>query len=215
MEETHFERIKEEVILMAKRQNACTEGFKLLVKSSNLGEFRFILNRYWNEIVKMSKKDNFQFFIKNYGLFHDSLNTCGVWFNENTDIGNVIVTEGRHSISGKAKVWAFGNSYIELSGSAKCVALEDTTVFANEHTSVQLFDNSSCYAYGRSNVNANGNSQIFAYESCNIYAGEHSKVNAHGWEHITAVGNAEIIAPFTYKIKVLNNAKLTTKKTGI
>lgn len=210
--EERFEQIKEQAKLMAKRQNACTEGFKKLVASTNLGELRAVLHQYWSDILSMLRKDNFMLLRESYVSYKAEFNAVGLWFNESTDQGKVILTEGAFEVFGNARAWAFEDANVDLNDTARCSAFGKVFVCARGNSVLSLSDKASCYAYERSNINANGFSEVDAFESCTITAGEDASVYAHGWNIITAVGNAQIFAPSSRKIKLLGNAKLTIKK---
>lgn len=197
---------------MAKRQSACKEGFKRLVEAENFGQFCAVLQKYWSEIIPMIRKDGFLFFYEVYPTCREEMNRCGIFFNESTDKGKIILTEGAWEVFGNARAWAYEKASVDLGGSARCTAYGKAFVCARDYSSVFLMDKASCYAYGRSNVNANGNSEVDAFESCTITAGENSEIYAHSWNTITAVGNAQVFAPSSYKIKLLGQAKLTIKK---
>lgn len=209
--EERFEHIKEQAKLMAKRQNACTEGFRKLVASTNLGELRAVLHQYWSDILSMLRKDNFMLLRESYVSYKAEFNAIGIWFNESTDQGKVILTEGAFEVFGNARAWAYENASVDLNDTARCSAFGKVFVCARGNSVLYLSDKASCYAYERSNINANGHSEVDAFESCTITAGEDASVYAHGWNVITAVGNAQIFAPSSRKIKLLGNAKLTLK----
>lgn len=210
--EERFEHIKEQAKLMAKRQNACTEGFRKLVAATNLGELRAVLHQYWSDILSMLRKDNFMLLRDSYVSYKAEFNAIGIWFNESTDQGKVILTEGAFEVFGNARAWAYENASVDLNDMARCSAFGKVFVCARGNSVLFLSDKASCYAYERSNINANGHSEVDAFESCTITAGEDASVYAHGWNVITAVGNAQIFAPYSRKIKLLGNAKLTIKK---
>lgn len=210
--EERFEYIKEQAKAMAKRQSACKEGFKRLVEAENFGQFCAVLQKYWSEIIPMIRKDGFRFFREVYPTCKEELNRCGIYFNESTDKGKAIVTEGSHTFRSEARVWAYGESNVDLYDNARCTANEESYVVAYDNAVVQLLDLSQCAAYGRSKINANGKSTVQAYDSCVVTAGEESRVFCMSWNTITAVGNAQVFAPSSYKIKLLGQAKLTIKK---
>ena len=212
MEQQRFEHIREQAKLMAKRQNACTEGFRKLVASTNLGELRAVLHEYWSDILAMLRKDNFMLLRDYYLSYKTEFNAIGLWFNESTDQGKAILTEGSFEVFGNARAWAYENASVDLNDTARCSAFGKVFVCARGNSVLSLSDKASCYAYERSNINANGHSEVDAFESCTITAGEDASVYAHGWNVIKAVGNAQIFAPSSRKIKLLGNAKLTLKK---
>lgn len=207
-----FEYIKEQAKAMAKRQSACKEGFKRLVEAENFGELRAVLHQYWSDILAMLRKDNFMLLRESYVSYKAEFNAIGLWFNESTDQGKVILTEGTFEVFGNARAWAYENASVDLNDTARCSAFGKVFVCARGNSVLSLSDKASCYAYERSNINANGHSEVDAFESCTITAGEDASVYAHGWNVITAVGNAQIFAPSSRKIKLLGNAKLTIKK---
>ena len=212
MEQQRFEFLKERAKDMAKRTGACKEGFKRLIESTNFGEFCSVMQQYWTDILQMLKKDDWNFLYASYPMYKEDFNRCGIWFNESTDSGKAIVTEGTHEFRGYAIVWAYNRCRVELHENVRCTASNQSFVDCYDYTQVMLLDMSECHAYVRSKVNAGGESVVDAYDACTITAGDRSTVIAHSWNQVTAVGEAEVFAPSKYKIKILGQAKLTLKK---
>ena len=213
MEQQRFECLKERAKDMAKRTGACKEGFKRLIESTNFGEFCSVMQQYWTDILQMLKKDYWNFLYADYPMYKEDFNRCGIWFNESTDSGKAIVTEGSGYIfGGNAKVWSYNESLCTVMDKAMITAFDQSEITVTGNARAQTFDYVVVQAADRSKVNLNGMSSVDAYDACTITAGERSTVIAHSWNQITAVGEAEVFAPSKYKIKILGQAKLTLKK---
>lgn len=212
--EERFEHIKEQAKLMAKRQNACTEGFRKLVASTNLGELRAVLHQYWSDILAMLRKDNFMLLRESYVSYKAEFNAVGLWFNESTDQGKAIVTESGpdYIFTGSARVWIYNNGLATITGGASAVAYDRAELTLSHNGRAQMFDDSIAQLTGRSKAYLQGRSTAHLYVVSSVVAGEDSVVYAHSWNSITATGNAQIFALSSRKIKLLGNAKLTIKK---
>ena len=212
MEQQRFEQLKGLMLNAAKRTLTCKDGYKALFDTKNWGDVLAWFNKYWSDVLLLSKKDEFKFWVEVYPMYKEDFNRCGIWFNESTDNGKAIVTEGAHELRGNATVWAYNRGKVELHENVRCTASNQSFVDCYDYTQVMLLDMSECHAYVRSKVNAGGESVVDAYDACTITAGERSTVIAHCWNQSTAVGEAEVFAPSKYKIKILGQAKLTLKK---
>jgi hypothetical protein len=212
MDQQKFEQLKNLIIVAARRTFTCKNGYRDLVETKSWGEIIMWFDKYWSDVLLLSKNDGFRFWTEVYPMYKEEFNRCGIWFNENADSGKAIVTEGAHTFRGNATVWAYNQSKVELHDNVRCTANNQSFVDCYDYTQVMLLDQSECHAYVRSKVNAGGESVVDAYDACTITAGDRSTVIAHSWNQITAVGEAKVLAPSKYKIKILGQAKLTLKK---
>ena len=212
MEQKRFEQLKDQTKMMAKRTGACKEGFKHLVSSNNLGEFSSVIHKYWADIIQMLKKDHYQFLYDAYPIYKDAFNRCGIWFNEPSNTGRVILTEGEYNISGDALIWAYGKTKIKMFAQVRCIATDEVLVIAHNTCQVQLLDKARCSAYDMSVINAAGDSIVHAFGSSTILAGERAVIYAHGWRGIKAAGQSQVFAPTKYKINTFGQASLTIKR---
>ena len=212
MEQQGFEELRKSVLDRMIQYNTCESSQNEVMQSNNDGILFSLLHKYWLEILKQYRKPFIKWLDSYYATNKEALNRIGVWFNESTDKGKAIVTQGTIVFYGDAKVWAYNLSHIVLHDNAHCTAKDSSHIECLDNSSAMLLDESTCHAYVRSKVNAGGESVVDAYDACTITAGERSTVIAHSWNQITAVGEAEVFAPSKYKIKILGQAKLTLKK---
>lgn len=212
MEQQGFEELRNSVLDRMIQHNTCESSQNEVLQSNNDGILFSLLHKYWLEILKQYRKPFIKWLETYYAAYKEILNRIGVWFNESTDSGKVIVTQGILDFGGDAKVWAYKSSHVVLHEKAHCTAKENAYIECFDYSSAMLLDESVCYAFQRSKVNATAQSKAYANDSCTITAGDRSTVIAHSWNQITAVGEAEVFAPSKYKIKILGQAKLTLKK---
>ena len=212
MDEKIYSLIKSRAQDASRLNGACKQGYHDLLKAENIGQLCRVLEKYWGDVLGMHRKSTFAIMDELYPANKDEFNKFGIFYNENAGHGKVIANKDLISVNGDAKVWAFGDSVVKLSGKATCFAKDSSIVHAIDYSHVNLTDEATCNAHGRSMVNAAGKSIVKAFESCTITAGEDSKVYAYGWNRIMAVGNAEVFASHSYKIKTLGNAKVILKK---
>lgn len=212
MEQQGFEELRKSVLDRMIQHNTCESSQNEVLQSNNDGILFSLLHKYWLEILKQYRKPFVKWLETYYVAYKEVLNRIGVWFNESTDSGKVIVTQGILDFGGDAKVWAYKSSHVVLHEKAHCTAKGNAYIECFDNSSAMLLDESVCHAFQRSKVNATAQSKAYANGSCTITAGDRSTVIAHSWNQITAVGEAEVFAPSKYKIKILGQAKLTLKK---
>ena len=212
MEQQEFEELRKSVLDRMIQYNTCESSQNEVLQSNNDGILFSLLHKYWLEILKQYRKPFIKWLYSYYATNKEALNRIGVWFNESTDKGKAIVTQGTIVFYGDAKVWAYNLSHIVLHDKAHCTAKDSSHIECLDNSSAMLLDESTCHASQRSKVNATSQSKVYVNGSCTITAGDKSTVIAHSWNQITAVGEAEVFAPSKYKIKILGQAKLTLKK---
>lgn len=212
MEEKIYTLIKAKAQEAGRENGACKQGYHDLLKAENIGQLCRVLEKYWGDVLGMHRQSTFAILDELYPANKAEFNEFGIFYNEGSGFGKVIVNNATVAVNGDAKVWAFGGSVVNLSEKATCYAKDTASVHAKDYSHVHLLEESTCKATGRSMVNAAGKSTVKAFEACTITAGDDSKVYALGWNRIMAVGNAEVYASHSYKIKTLGNAKVIIKK---
>lgn len=212
MEQQVYEQIKGMAQEASRANGACKQGYHDLLKAGNIGQLCRVLEKYWADVLGKYRQSTFAIMDELYPANKADFNEFGIFYNEGSGFGKVIANDGQITVKGNAKVWAFGNAFVRLFEKAACTAKDNVHVEANNYSHVQMTDNSTCIARDRSMVNAAGSSTVTAKGDCSITAGDNAKVYAGQYNKILAVGNAEVIASSSYKIKTLGKAKVTIKK---
>lgn len=111
------------------------------------------------------------------------MDEAGIRMNEDADEGVIVVTEGEHLFSGKAFVFADGDSKVTLAGNSQ----------GRLHGNVEatLLDNASIRHYGNGQVIASGDSFVARYGTGEVNAmGKVNVVSMTGREGINLSGDA-------------------------
>lgn len=212
MDEKIYSLIKSRAQDASRLNGACKQGYHDLLKAENIGQLCRVLEKYWGDVLGMHRESTFAIMDELYPANKDEFNRFGIFYNEGSDFGKVIANNVRISVSGDAKVWAFGTSEIFLMEKSSCYAKDKTRVIAKDYSHAHLMNDSFCEAYDRSVVNASGKSVVRAYDACTVTAGENSEVYGYNWNKILAVGNSKVYAASTYKVKTLGQAKVYSEK---
>lgn len=212
MEESIYNLIKSKAQEAGRANGACKQGYHDLLKAKNIGQLCRVLEKYWADVLGMHRQSTFVIMDELYPANKAEFNEFDIFYNEGSGFGKVIANTGHVIAKGDAKVWAFGTASVRLFEKAVCYAKDKAHVEANDYSHVQMADASTCIARGRSMVNAAGDAIVTAKGDCSITAGDNAKVYAGQYNKILAVGNTEVIASSSYKIKTLGKAKVTIKK---
>lgn len=207
MEEHIYAILKGKVQEASRCNGACKQGYHDLLKADNIGLFCRVLLKYWGDVLGMHKNSTMELMTEYYPKHKAELNRFGIYYNDDTDNGMVIVNDAEVNISGRAKVYAFGKSVVHLAGNATCDAKDSTHVIAKDYTHVQLYNESSAEVCGRCEVVANDNSKVTSKGPCTIIATGRSEVRGYSWYNIKGLNEAKVHAPLFKKIEIYGNAE--------
>ena len=212
MEESIYELIKGKAQEASRCNGACKQGYHDLLKAENIGQLCRVLEKYWADVLGMHRASTFAIMDEIYQPNKAAFNEFGIFYNEGSASGKVIVNNVNVSVGGNAKVWAFGTSQVLLLDKSTGYAKDKSHIIAKDYSNAHMMEESFCEAYDRSIVNAAGKAVVHAYDACSVTAGETSNVYGYSWNRILAVGNSTVTASSNYKIKTLGQAKLYSKK---
>lgn len=208
MDEGIYTLIKQRAQEASRLNGACKQGYHDLLKASNIGQLCRVLEKYWGDVLGMHRASTFEILGELYPKHREEFNRFGIFYNEGSAFGKVIVNNAEVTLGGEAKAWAYGTAKVQLKDRAACIAKEESEVTAFGQSHVQALDRASVFAYDRSTVNAAGEVRVTAYDASTVTAGDGAVVDAVSWNRILAVGSVKVTAPCSRKIKLLGKATL-------
>lgn len=207
METTVYNQFKKDFISHIGEEYLCREGVYGITGAQNIYEFLNVVKRYWSSMLMHHRNWALPLMEKYYPQIKEDANRHGIFFNESSDFGLVLLNNSSEiSIGGNAEVYAIGNSKYKASEHVRVYAYDESAGSIEGYAKAVLNDNASCEAYGFSSVTANGNNTVLADGAVTVYAGGTSNVKALRWKRIIGTGNSKILAPIKRNIELSGNS---------
>jgi len=204
-----FKEIKEEWCNAMRVHDGCNFAYKLLLEAQTVPQMLRVAQDYWDEIYRSKYPEVVLKRIETwYCNFKEDFNSAGVFVNEPSDWGLVIVNnyyKEALNIYGKAKAYIFGKSYVKGYDSAQVYCRTEGSLIELYNTSYGHVEAGRAVAYGRSSLQCNCDAECYGSVKINIYGGV---LKDYGHLYIMASGNAVVYSSNSRNINISGNAKI-------
>ena len=199
---TGFERLKEICRSAAHERNACKEGFADLMQTKSVGGIMQVWKDNWDDVYESKYADIMVREIADvYAELHDDFRRSGVYVNEDSDMGLVIVSNPDNPIQvgGTAKVYVFTDAEVTATDNAQVYCRADGAhIILKGH------------AYGNMKAGmvevtdfaeAKGSGRFHTFNAAEV-AVSSGKVIDHGHRRIAAYGGTRVYSDATRGIEL-------------
>ena len=184
-----FEQFKNELLARAKAADACAEQYSRALHAETMVSLLAVV------------RDNFRWAVRNDVLtgefidkWKDEFATGRIWHNCDVEDGFLLAAEGRFVAYGNSSVVAQDNSSVVAYGNSSVVAQDNSSVVAQDNSSVEAYDNSSVVAQGNTSVEAYDNSSVVAWGNSSVVAWDNSSLEAYDNSSVVARDNSSVVA---------------------
>ena len=152
MEQKTFEKIKEELLLRAKKAGACQIGYAMGLRSQSKADILKAITDNWFWVLRTARIVDAEYLEDNFT--EEELTEAGIY------------TQKYHEVTTTS--FACGSATVKACGSA--------TVEAYDSATVEACDSATVKAYGSATVKAYDSATVKAYDSATVEAYENSYV---------------------------------------
>ena len=170
MEQKTFEKIKEELLLRAKKAGACQIGYAMGLRSQSKADILKAITDNWFWVLRTARIVDAEYLEDNFT--EEELTEAGIY------------TQKYHEVTTTS--FACGSATVEAYGSA--------TVKAYDSATVKACDSATVKAYGSATVKAYDSATVEAYDSATVEAYDSATVEAYGSATVKACGSATVEA---------------------
>ena len=160
MEQKTFEKIKEELLLRAKKAGACQIGYAMGLRSQSKADILKAITDNWFWVLRTARIVDAEYLEDNFT--EEELTEAGIYTQKYHEVTTTSFA------CGSATVKAYDSATVEAYGSA--------TVEAYGSATVKAYDSATVEAYGSATVEAYGSATVKAYDSATVKAYENSYV---------------------------------------
>ena len=188
MEQKTFEKIKEELLLRAKKAGACQIGYAMGLRSQSKADILKAITDNWFWVLRTARIVDAEYLEDNFT--EEELTEAGIY------------TQKYHEVTTTS--FACGSATVEAYGSA--------TVKAYDSATVKACDSATVKAYGSATVKAYDSATVEAYDSATVEACDSATVKAYDSATVEAYGSATVKAYDSATVKAYDSA--TVKACG-
>ena len=160
MEQKTFEKIKEELLLRAKKAGACQIGYAMGLRSQSKADILKAITDNWFWVLRTARIVDAEYLEDNFT--EEELTEAGIY------------TQKYHEVTTTS--FACGSATVEAYDSATVEACDSATVEAYDSATVKAYDSATVKAYGSATVKADGSATVKADGSATVKAYENSYV---------------------------------------
>nr|UVX54110.1 MAG: hypothetical protein [Bacteriophage sp.] len=144
MEQKTFEKIKEELLLRAKKAGACQIGYAMGLRSQSKADILKAITDNWFWVLRTARIVDAEYLEDNFT--EEELTEAGIY------------TQKYHEVTTTS--FACGSATVEAYGSATVKAYDSATVKACDSATVKAYDSATVKACGSATVEAYENSYV-------------------------------------------------------
>ena len=144
MEQKTFEKIKEELLLRAKKAGACQIGYAMGLRSQSKADILKAITDNWFWVLRTARIVDAEYLEDNFT--EEELTEAGIY------------TQKYHEVTTTS--FACGSATVEAYGSATVKAYDSATVKAYDSATVKAYDSATVKACGSATVEAYENSYV-------------------------------------------------------
>ena len=149
MEQKTFEKIKEELLLRAKKAGACQIGYAMGLRSQSKADILKAITDNWFWVLRTARIVDAEYLEDNFT--EEELTEAGIY------------TQKYHEVTTTS--FACGSATVEAYGSATVKAYDSATVKACDSATVKAYDSATVKAYDSATVEAYDSATVEAYEN--------------------------------------------------
>ena len=190
MEQKTFEKIKEELLLRAKKAEACQIGYAMGLRSQSKADILKAITDNWFWVLRTARIVDAEYLEDNFT--EEELTEAGIY------------TQKYHEVTTTS--FACGSATVEAYGSATVKACDSATVKAYGSATVEAYDSATVKAYGSATVKAYESATVKAYESATVKAYDSATVEAYESATVKACGSATVKAYESAIVKACGSA---------
>jgi hypothetical protein len=165
MEQKTFEKIKEELLLRAKKAGACQIGYAMGLRSQSKADILKAITDNWFWVLRTARIVDAEYLEDNFT--EEELTEAGIYTQKYHEVTTTSFACGSATVEAydSATVEACDSATVEAYGSATVKAYDSATVEAYDSATVEAYDSATVKAYGSATVKAYGSATVKAYEN--------------------------------------------------
>ena len=168
MEQKTFEKIKEELLLRAKKAGACQIGYAMGLRSQSKADILKAITDNWFWVLRTERIVDAEYLEDNFT--EEELTEAGIYTQKYHEVTTTSFA------CGSATVEAYDSATVEACDSATVKACNSATVEAYGSATVEAYGSATVKAYDSATVKAYGSATVKAYGSATVKAYENSYV---------------------------------------
>ena len=176
MEQKTFEKIKEELLLRAKKAGAYQIGYAMGLRSQSKAAILKAITDNWFWVLRTARIVDAEYLEDNFT--EEELTEAGIY------------TQKYHEVTTTS--FACGSATVEACGSATVEAYDSATVKAYDSATVKACGSATVEAYGSATVEAYDSATVEAYDSATVKAYDSATVKACGSATVEAYENSYV-----------------------
>ena len=190
MEQKTFEKIKEELLLRAKKAGACQIGYAMGLRSQSKADILKAITDNWFWVLRTARIVDAEYLEDNFT--EEELTEAGIY------------TQKYHEVTTTS--FACGSATVKACGSATVEAYDSATVEAYDSATVEACDSATVKAYGSATVKAYDSATVEAYDSATVEACDSATVKAYGSATVKAYDSATVKAYDSATVEAYENS---------
>jgi hypothetical protein len=179
MEQKTFEKIKEELLLRAKKAGACQIGYAMGLRSQSKADILKAITDNWFWVLRTARIVDAEYLEDNFT--EEELTEAGIYTQKYHEVTTTSFACGSATVEAydSATVEACDSATVEAYGSATVKAYDSATVEAYDSATVEAYDSATVEAYDSATVKAYGSATVKAYGSATVKADGSATVKAY------------------------------------
>ena len=186
MEQKTFEKIKEELLLHAKKAGACQIGYAMGLRSQSKADILKAITDNWFWVLRTARIVDAEYLEDNFT--EEELTEAGIYTQKYHEVTTTSFA------CGSATVEAYDSATVEACDSATVKAYDSATVKAYGSATVEACDSATVKACNSATVKACNSATVEAYDSATVKACDSATVKAYGSATVKAYGSATVKA---------------------
>ena len=194
MEQKTFEKIKEELLLRAKKAGACQIGYAMGLRSQSKADILKAITDNWFWVLRTARIVDAEYLEDNFT--EEELTEAGIYTQKYHEVTTTSFACGSATVEAcdSATVEACDSATVEAYGSAIVKAYGSAIVKAYDSATVEAYDSATVEAYDSATVEAYDSATVKAYDSATVEAYDSATVKAYGSATVKAYGSATVKA---------------------
>ena len=184
MEQKTFEKIKEELLLRAKKAGACQIGYAMGLRSQSKADILKAITDNWFWVLRTARIVDAEYLEDNFT--EEELTEAGIYTQKYHEVTTTSFA------CGSATVKAYGSATVKACDSATVKACDSATVKAYDSATVKACGSATVKAYDSATVEACGSATVEAYGSATVKACGSATVKACGSATVEAYENSYV-----------------------
>ena len=214
MEQKTFEKIKEELLLRAKKAGACQIGYAMGLRSQSKADILKAITDNWFWVLRTARIVDAEYLEDNFT--EEELTEAGIYTQKYHEVTTTSFACGSATVEAcdsatveacdSATVEAYGSAIVKAYGSAIVKAYDSATVEAYDSATVEAYGSAIVKAYGSAIVKAYDSATVEAYDSATVEAYDSATVEAYDSATVKAYGSATVKAYGSATVKAYENS---------